>query len=142
MKNRSVFSLAVLCGAAVVVWQLLPVLTARAENDMRVQHPAGFTPTPVPVGPQGMASLRQVTLLRVVVEPGAKWTNVAPPRANTWWFCYELSGVMSMKRSDGTTSTIRPDTPFTFAPTDKPIPLFANQGKQPARYICWEFVSR
>ena len=140
MKKWGVFCLAVLCGAA-FAWQLYFAPALRAEDDalLAAKLPSGFTLTKaIPLGTQGMPGVSKIVLYRVEVQPEAKWRNLARP-ADIWDFCYELAGEMTL--ADGTRTVIRPGTSFTFAAKTS-IPLFSNNGKQIASYICWEFASR
>lgn len=135
MRKWSVFCLAVLCGAA-FAWQLYSAPALRAEDDARLaaKLPSGFTLTKAtPLGTQGMPGVRKIFFYQVEVQPGAKWRNLARP-ADIWDFCYVLAGEMTL--SNGT--VIRPSTSFTFAAKTS-IPLFSNNGKRIASYICWEF---
>jgi hypothetical protein len=132
--NWRVLSLALVLTAGLVVWRMIPVPSAQAEEMMKLP-PGIILKTLVKADPMGIPGVKGLTAFRLTVMPGAKWANMKN-EAKIWDLCYAVSGVMTVKGPDGKTSTIMPGTAYTI-PANVTIPLITNTGKVPAVDFFW-----
>ncbi len=138
MKNWRILSLVFVLVVAVLVWQMLPAPTARAQEST-MKLPPGVTLKEQKFDAKGMPGVKKVTWNRLEVKPGAKWANV-DMGAKVWDFCYELAGTMTVTGADKKTSNVPPGTAFT-VPAGTKIPLITNKGSVTAVDIFWEIES-
>ncbi len=135
MRNWRVLSLVLVCVAAVLVWQMLPMPASQAGMMMKL--PPGVTlKTLNTLDAAGMPGVKKVTYNRFEMKPGAKFPDFME-EANHWDFCVIAAGQLTAKLPDGKTVTHKTGESYFIPPNTKAA--LSNTGKVNTVDLFWEF---